>query len=262
MEMPINNAGIALLEEFEDFVGHAYPDPYSALGKALRKRGLWRKYLKKAFALPADLAALSGAPWTIGYGFTHGVQEGDRITRVEANRRLATELLEYVDPITKACRRAEISYNDNQLAAMACMAWNIGVGRFLKSSVFKAHLRHDYQAAARAFGLWNKAGGEESPGLTRRRAAEAALYLKPVEEDEPLPMPQAVEPESSLKRSPIVTATTGIGTLTLVAEGSRQVKDIREGLGDWLPYAAVAGVLVMGGWVVWQRVKQRTKGWA
>ena len=36
----------------------------------------------------------------------------------------------------------------------------------------------DFAAAANEFGKWNKAGGKVMAGLTRRRAAEAALYKK------------------------------------------------------------------------------------
>jgi hypothetical protein len=68
--------------------------------------------------------------------------------------------------------------------------------------------RGDHAAAARAFGLWNKArvNGKltELRGLTSRRAAEAALYLRP-SDGKPAPMPQAVAPESRIAASPIAT---------------------------------------------------------
>jgi lysozyme len=157
--------------------------------------------------------------------------------------------------------------NENQLAAMVCMAWNIGVPRFLKSSVLKAHNRGDFLAASRAFGLWNKAGGVESAGLTRRRAAEAALYLKAPADRVPEPMPQAVQAESSMAKSPIVLgtgATTVVTTLATLSETSAQVKSIRDGLGlgDYAPHVAIGVAVVVGGYVIWQRLKQRAKGWA
>ncbi len=37
-----------------------------------------------------------------------------------------------------------------------------------------------YGAAADAFKMWNKANGHEMAGLSRRRAAERALYLEGV----------------------------------------------------------------------------------
>lgn len=266
MPMPINAAGIALLEEFESFVGHAYPDPYSALGKALRRAGLWGKYLKAPIAredLPPAMQALDGAPWTIGLGFTKDVNEGDKMTRAAATKRLGRELdAGYVQPILTACT---VEPNENELAAMACLAWNIGIAGFRRSSVLKAHNRGDRLAASRAFGLWNKAGGEESAGLTRRRAAESALYLLPAAGAEPAPMPQAVEPETQLRGSPIVTGTaitTGTATVGVAAEAARGVRDIRESLGDWLPWILVAVAIGAGGWTIWSRVKQRKGGWA
>src|SRR5574343_64526 len=118
--------------------------------------------------------------WSIGYGFTKGVKEGDTITRSEAATRLKRELVEYEDGVLAACTRKP---NQNQFDAFVCFAFNVGVAGFRRSSVLKAHNRGDDQAAARAFGLWNKAtinGVKQSiPGLTRRRAAEAALYLEP-----------------------------------------------------------------------------------
>ena len=93
-----------------------------------------------------------------------------------------------------------------------------------RSSVIKAHRRGDYQAAARAFGLWTKAGGKVWPGLTRRRAAEAALYLEPMPDDVSDPvegpaqaMPQVVEPERPMAASTINRAGVVAGGTAAVA---------------------------------------------
>ena len=56
------------------------------------------------------------------------------------------------------------------------LGYNIGVGGFGRSSVRRLTNAGDYTGAARAFGLWNKAGGRVLPGLTRRRAEERAMY--------------------------------------------------------------------------------------
>jgi lysozyme len=60
--------------------------------------------------------------------------------------------------------------------AMVSLAFNVGIGAFLRSSVLRLHLAGDHRRAAEAFGLWNKAGGKILPGLVRRRTAEANLY--------------------------------------------------------------------------------------
>lgn len=247
IEYPINDEGVDLLKDFEQFaktkpgkknVAHAYWDD---LGKV----------------------------WTIGWGFTKGVKEGDTMTLNQADRRLAAELEEYADAVRQACK---IEPNENQLAALTVCAWNIGIGGIRTSSMIRAHNRGDFQAAARAFGLWNKSGGKVVSGLTRRRAAESALYLKPAgdEHDEVEPMPQAVQGESSLMRSPIIqgtvgSATTGIATLASVADQASTAKsawDVLNPLMPYLPYIAIAAILIVAGVVIWNRYQQRKGGWA
>ena len=75
--------------------------------------------------------------------------------------------------------RAGAFTTDNQFGAMVSLAYNIGIGQFLSSSVLRFHLTGDHHDAAAAFRAWDKAGGRALPGLVTRRAAEAALYLTP-----------------------------------------------------------------------------------
>ena len=71
-----------------------------------------------------------------------------------------------------------------QFDALVSFAYNVGldldddaVAEGLgDSTLLKMHLRGDYAGAAGQFALWNKAKGKVLNGLTRRRAAEAALY--------------------------------------------------------------------------------------
>ena len=244
---PINAAGIKLLHDRESFVGHAYPDPYSPLGKALRSAGLWRKYLAAPFAIPPSISGLSGAPWTLGWGFTEGVREGDRITLQQADARLAAELERISAAVRRACTQPP---TPNQLAAMVVLAYNIGLGwsgkakpagakdAFRQSSVLRAHNRGDTASAARAFRLWNKANGEVSPGLEARRLAESQLYLTPepgmhksaiATADDPEVMPQAVDAERPMRASTINragVAAGGTAVVATVAETARTVSDI------------------------------------
>lgn len=277
MEYPINDEGVDLLKTSEDFVGVAYPDPVSPLGKALQKAGVWRKVLKGA-PIPAQFASLSGKPWTIGYGFTDGVKQGDTMTMAEGNAQLARRLRPYRDAVLAACK---VEPTENQLAALVVCAWNIGIGAITSSSMVKAHNRSDFAAAARAFSLWTKAGGAVVPALVTRRAHEAALYLKPVagashvdvpQDDEvgPEPMPQTVQGETSLLRSPIIqgtvgSATTGIATLASVADQASTAKsawDVLQPLMPYLPYIAIGLIVVAAGYVIYTRVIQRRGGWA
>lgn len=246
--------GVALIQEFEGFSPVAYRDPIGI--------------------------------WTIGYGFIEGVREGDRITRDQARTRLMHELQTYERGVLKATGGR---VTQNQFDALVSFAFNVGVAGMERSSVIRAHRRGDHQAAARAFSLWNKAGGKVWAGLTRRRAAEAALYLEQVPDDVSDPiygprtlMPQQVEPESRMATSPINRAATVIGgtsavaavaelastvqTVSMAADTVAQAKDSAEGLGaslgPLLVPALLLAVAVLAGVIVWQRWKQRQEGWA
>lgn len=238
--MRISTKGIRLIQQFEGFRSKAYRDPVGI--------------------------------WTIGFGFTKGVKEGDTITQAQAVARLKSELAEYEAGVHQACA---VPPNQNQFDALVCFAFNVGVAGMKRSSVIKAHNREDHQAASRAFGLWNRAGGKVWPGLTRRRAAEAALYLEPMPDEvsEPVEgpvdeMPQAIDPERPMTESTINRAGVvagGTAAVATVAETARTVADVKysvASLGDWLVPILLVCVVGLCGYIVWERVRQRKGGWA
>lgn len=164
--------------------------------------------------------------WTIGFGHTKGVKPGDRLASAEyAHILLDEDLAEWAADVEAALGGANTS--QHEFDAMTSLAFNVGVAGFKGSTVLRLHKAGDKTGAARAFGMWNKAtvNGKlvEMPGLTRRRAAEAALYLTPdpltvTEDAPPLPMPQAVKPEKSAVSSKTVLAggvsvAAGIGSV-------------------------------------------------
>ena len=122
----------------------------------------------KAYLCPANV-------WTIGWGRTTNVKRGDTCTQAQADAWLSEDY--------DAFERGVLNLLDDQLTtpnmlgAMVSLAYNIGLGAFGKSSVLRNHLARRYTSAAASFKLWNKGGGKVLPGLVRRRAAEAVLYL-------------------------------------------------------------------------------------
>ena len=114
---------------------------------------------------------------TIGYGSTGGhVKVGMTITRVEAEQLLREDLQRFEVGVDQRLGDTEVT--DNQFSAMVSLAFNIGLANFSGSSVLRRILAGNVQGAADAFLMWNKAGGKELKGLTRRRAAERELFLK------------------------------------------------------------------------------------
>lgn len=275
----INDAGIKLTKEFEDFREFAYPDPASELyQKAVGMRLGWGKRPAREIlaSLPAEYSSFKATPWTVGFGFTRGVDIDSRMSRYAASTRLIEELEECASSVAGLC---QVVPNENQLAAMSDLAFNIGISRFRGSTVLRAHNAGDFAAASRAFSLWNKAGGKVLAGLERRRKAEAVLYLTPIKTEAPVnpvglmehpepEMPQTIDAERPMTSSRINQASTvagGTAALATVAETARTVTDIRYSalsLGDWLLPILLLLIVGLCGYIVWQRVLQRRGGWA
>jgi lysozyme len=77
-------------------------------------------------------------------------------------------------------RCTKVPLNQNQYDAFASFAYNVGVGAYCRSTLVKKLNAGDYQGACDELLRWNKAGGKEVRGLTRRRVAERELCMKPV----------------------------------------------------------------------------------
>lgn len=134
---------------------------------------------------------------TIGFGCTgEGVYPGMTISQAEADEMFSDRLENEFEPsVLRALDGAPTT--QAQFDAMVSLVFNIGTGGFSGSTVTRRHCEGDYEAAADAFLLWNKAGGRVNAGLVRRRTAERELYLSDdAEDDAPAPTP-SVMPRSS-----------------------------------------------------------------
>lgn len=116
--------------------------------------------------------------WTIGYGTTviNGtkVKKGDTCTVDQAKSYMASDLKQF----ESAVNQTKVPLNQNQYDALVSLAYNIGVGAFLSSTLFKKLNAKDYKGAAEQFDRWNRAGGKVMRGLTNRRAKERKLFEK------------------------------------------------------------------------------------
>jgi lysozyme len=111
--------------------------------------------------------------WTIGWGETEGVKEGDEWTQDQADARLRERIAEFAKGVAEAAQPVE----PHQLDALTSFAYNVGLGRFLGSTLLAKHLRPQPLEAAPEFLRWVKAGGRKLYGLERRRRSEAVRYL-------------------------------------------------------------------------------------
>lgn len=113
--------------------------------------------------------------WTIGYGHTHGVHAGQVITQAQAEQFLRDDLSQFEDHVEQL---VTTHLTDNQFGALVSFAYNCGASNLQHSTLLKLVNAKQFKAAAGEFAKWNKAGGTPLAGLTRRRAAEAALFGK------------------------------------------------------------------------------------
>lgn len=242
-----------------------WPIPLEAVALIAESEGL----RLRAYRCPAGI-------WSIGWGETDGVHPGDTCTREQADRWLCEDLTDRARAVRALCT---VEPSPAELGALVSLAYNIGVDALRRSTVLRAHNAGDRQAAARAFGLWNKARVDgllrELPGLTARRARESALYLTGGD-DNAAPMPQAVEAESPITASPIARS----GAVALGAGVIEGLRQIGESVGSIrAPLDAARGVLidtlgvppswilplvlvVAGVLVIRWRLAQRNGGWA
>lgn len=116
--------------------------------------------------------------WTIGYGHTAGVKEGDTITQETADAYLRNDLEKY----EKAVMNYDGIYhfNQNQFDALVSFTYNCGVGNL--KNLTQSGKRTLAQISTK-LPLYNKAGGVVLRGLQRRRAAEKVLFDTPIKTD-------------------------------------------------------------------------------
>jgi lysozyme len=114
--------------------------------------------------------------WTQGYGHTKGVHLGARPwSKRKAMRVLRRDLNHEYAPHV---RRLNLPLNQSQFDALVSFVFNLGPGAIGRDTGIGRALRHHaWRGAAEQMLRWNKAGGKELPGLTRRRKAERTLFL-------------------------------------------------------------------------------------
>ena len=108
--------------------------------------------------------------WTIGYGFTDGVKEGDTVTRKEADERLEEELVSYLENVLKYQETHDYDWNKKQAAALTSFTFNLGKGAL---SQVTAKGTRSNETIAKKMRLYYNAGGKKVRGLEIRRNEEA-----------------------------------------------------------------------------------------
>jgi lysozyme len=118
--------------------------------------------------VPAD-------PLTIGWGHTGpDVFEGLVWSQFKADSQLLVDM-STAENIVK--RAVHIALTKDEFIALCDLAFNIGAGNFIGSTLLRKLNAADIAGTVAEFGKWNRAHGVVLSGLTRRRDGEKALFL-------------------------------------------------------------------------------------
>jgi lysozyme len=258
--MDISQRGIDLIVSFE--------------GKhKLRADGRYQAYLDTLAKPPV---------WTLYCGLTRGIREGMICTAEEGDKLFAKELTIYEDAVE---RLIAVDLNQNQFDALVSFTYNCGVGALERSTLRKVLNQGKYNQVPAQLMKWVNAGGVKYAGLVRRRAAEGALFMEPMEDkiaDAVLEgevvkapaMPQRVEEATGSVKEAVKSSWTIRGglvalgatiadaavdaynwTFSVVQEAGTEIGTIKTVVGPFdtilltmktvLPLLAVAGVVIV-----------------
>lgn len=144
-------------------------DPSIAASFVAEKEG----FRSKAYTCSAGV-------WTIGYGHTGDVKEGDRITKEAAKALLINDLAKHAE---KMMPYVNVEVTKNQYIALLSWAFNCWDSGGSSSQLLKRLNSHDSDGAAEQFLRWCYSGKKVVPGLLARRKAERELFLKDSDND-------------------------------------------------------------------------------
>ena len=108
--------------------------------------------------------------WTIGFGSTHGVKEGDKISKENAEKLLAKELKDFQEYVEVYSKKVGYHWHNQQIDALTSFIFNLGKGRL--NQLTQDGTRSDKTIANKML-LYVNAGGRPLPGLIKRRKEES-----------------------------------------------------------------------------------------
>lgn len=123
----------------------------------------------EAYKCPAGI-------WTIGYGHTGGVQDGDTCSQDQAD----AWLVEDIANVQKALAPfVNVRVTEGQFIALTSLAFNVGPAYVTRKcpKLMRALNAGEFEEASKQFLDIVKSNGVVLPGLVKRRRAEAALFL-------------------------------------------------------------------------------------
>ena len=111
--------------------------------------------------------------WTIGFGHTKGVEEGQTCSIEDAESMLANEMDEYEGYINNMVK---VDLQQHEFDALVAWVYNLGPTNLGESTMLKVLNGGQFDRVPDEMNRWTRAGGEILEGLVRRRQAESLMF--------------------------------------------------------------------------------------
>ena len=111
--------------------------------------------------------------WTIGFGHTKGVEEGQTCSIEDAESMLADEMDEYEGYINNMVK---VELQQHEFDALVAWVYNLGPTNLGESTMLKVLNEGQFDRVPDEMNRWTRAGGKILEGLVRRRQAESLMF--------------------------------------------------------------------------------------
>jgi lysozyme len=120
----------------------------------------------KAYKCPAGI-------WTIGYGHTAGVKQGDTISKEKAKELLKEDLVQFKKEASSLVR---VPVTEGMFIAIMSFVYNFGITKCKQYPLFADLNNKNYDSFANRMVKYVNPGSKFEDGLRTRRYKEQALF--------------------------------------------------------------------------------------
>lgn len=117
--------------------------------------------------------------WTIGYGHTYNVRQGDTISQWYADDMLKEDIENVERQLMALHDLEELDMTQQQLDAVVSFVFNLGIKRWQYSTLRRLIMyRMPKEVIQKEWMRWVFAGGKRLPGLVKRRQWESRRFFE------------------------------------------------------------------------------------
>lgn len=136
------------------------------------------KFLESLESFRAEAYKDEAGKWTIGYGRTENVKQGDKVDEKTALQDIRIHVSKIEDFLNEAIK---VPLEQNQFDALVSFVYNVGISAFHNSQLMQMLNHKCYDTVPYQMKRWKyitvKNGKQESMGLINRREREADLWM-------------------------------------------------------------------------------------